>query len=87
MHVPLTPYSPIGQDCTAIPGVADLPVGLANVGSSAACQDTYYVLSRVSTHCISTHVHNSQPDVTAPEDNEFMQAIHYGLEHHPLQRN
>ena len=42
-----------------------------------------YVLSLEGTDCISMDAHNSQSDASE-EDDEFMQAMHYGLEHHPF---
>ena len=81
---PLTPHSPFGQDCTGIPGVADVAC------QSGKCRVWRcmpgYVLSLEGTHCISMDAHNSQSDASE-EDDEFMQAMHYGLEHRPLQRN
>ena len=83
---PLTPHSPIGQDCTAIPGVADVAC-MSGKCSVRRCMSGY-APSHDGTRCTSTHEHDSQPYVTMPEeDNEFVQAMRYGLEHHPLRRN
>ena len=42
-----------------------------------------YVRSQDRTECISQH-ENSQPHITTPEEEEYMDAIRYGLEHRPL---
>ena len=81
--LPLTPLSPIGEDCTALPGVADVSC-LSGECVVRRCMPGY-VLSRDRTHCVSTQTHTSQPHVSVPEDDdEYMQAIRYGLEHLPL---
>lgn len=73
---PLTPYSPIGQDCTAIPGVADVAC------QSGKCSVRHcmsgYVRSHDGSGCTPTHEHISQPYVTMPEE-ETLQVIRYGL--------
>jgi len=79
--LPLTPFSPIGQDCTALPGIADVSC-LCGECVIRRCMHGY-ALSRDGTHCISTQAHSSLPHIAVPEDDEeFMQAIRYGLEHH-----
>ena len=83
MRAPLTPFSPIGQDCTALPGVADV-FCLSGECVVRRCMPGY-TLSRDGTHCISTQAHSSPHHVTVPEnDEEYMQATRYGLEHRPL---
>ena len=84
--MPLTPYSPVGKDCTALPGVSDV-----------ACVDGECVVHRclrgyVPAHdgsgCILEHSKISQPDIAgAEEDLEFVPARIFGLEHVPLERN
>ncbi|KAH9170202.1 hypothetical protein EDB89DRAFT_1853721 [Lactarius sanguifluus] len=78
--LPLTPYSPIGQDCTAIPGVADVAC------HSGECMVRRclpgYVVSYDGTSCRSKHAHSH---VAIPEeDGEYAEAMRYGLEHRPL---
>ena len=81
--LPLTPFSPIGKDCTALPGVADVSC-LSGECVVRRCLSGY-ALSREGTSCISTQVHISQPHVTVPKDDEeYLQAMRYGLEHRPL---
>ena len=78
--LPLTPFSPIGQDCTAIPGVADVSC-LSGECVVHRCMPGYS-LSHDGTSCISTRVHGSHPHVPLPEeDEEYMQALRYALEH------
>ncbi|KAI0029562.1 hypothetical protein K488DRAFT_88599 [Vararia minispora EC-137] len=69
---PLTPYTPVGVDCTAVPGVADV-----------SCMDSSCVVHRCvagytrsadSTHCIAN---GSKKTLEIP-------AAEYGLEHVPL---
>ncbi|KAH8981203.1 hypothetical protein EDB86DRAFT_2813116, partial [Lactarius hatsudake] len=78
--LPLTPYSPIGQDCTAIPGVADVAC------HSGECMVRRclpgYVMSHDGTSCRSKHAHSHV--ATPEEDDEYVQAMRYGLEHRPL---
>lgn len=83
--LPLTPHSPIGKDCTAIPGVADVSC-ISGECVVERCMSGY-ALSRDGTHCTSTRI--SQPHVSVPEDenedeSKLMQAIRYGLKHLPL---
>ena len=77
--LPLTPLSPIGKDCSALPGVADVSC-LSGECVVRRCMSGYS-LSRDNTRCIPTRAHI--PYVTGPDD-ELMQAIRYGLEHLPL---
>ena len=76
--LPLTPLSPIGKDCSALPGVADVSC-LSGECVVRRCMSGYS-LSRDNTRCISTQAHVDEPE----DDDEFMQAIRYGLEHLPL---
>ncbi|KAH9051581.1 hypothetical protein EDB83DRAFT_2316717 [Lactarius deliciosus] len=78
--LPLTPYSPIGQDCTAIPGVADVAC------HSGECMVRRclpgYVVSRDGNSCTPKHAHSHV--ATQEKDDEYVQAMRYGLEHRPL---
>ncbi|KAH8987195.1 hypothetical protein EDB92DRAFT_1818040 [Lactarius akahatsu] len=80
--LPLTPYSPIGQDCTAIPGVADVAC------HSGECMVRRclpgYVVSDDGTSCRSKHSHSHSHVASPEEDGEYAEAVHYGLEHRPL---
>jgi len=71
--LPLTPYTPTGIDCTAIPGVADVSC------QSGACTVRRclpgYTTSADASHCLRN---NSDEDV------EDVSASQYGLEHVPL---
>ncbi|KAF8260047.1 hypothetical protein EI94DRAFT_1812253 [Lactarius quietus] len=81
--LPLTPYSPIGKDCTSIPGVADVSCQSGECIVHRCMPG--YVLSRDGTSCISTQAHISWPHVALPKnDYEYTQAMRYGLEHRPL---
>ncbi|KAN0135197.1 hypothetical protein V8E53_007088 [Lactarius tabidus] len=82
--LPLTPFSRIGQDCTALPGVADVSC-LSGECVVHRCMSGYS-LSRDGTHCVSAQAHISHPHVAVPEDDddEYMQALRYALEHRPL---
>ena len=78
---PLTPLSPIGKDCSVLPGVADVSC-LSGECVVGRCMPGH-PLSRDGTHCISTQEHISPPHVAVP-DEEYIQAIRYELEHRPL---
>ena len=79
---PLTPFSQIGQDCTALPGVADVSC-LSGDCVVHRCMPGY-ALSHDGTHCIP-QAHIFRPHATMPEDDEdYLQAMRYGLEHRPL---
>ncbi|KAN0135193.1 hypothetical protein V8E53_007084, partial [Lactarius tabidus] len=81
--LPLTPFSRIGQDCTALPGVADVSC-LSGECVVHRCMPGYSP-SRDGTHCVSAQAHSSQPHVAVPEDDEeYIQALRYALEHRPL---
>ncbi|KAN0135198.1 hypothetical protein V8E53_007089 [Lactarius tabidus] len=81
--LPLTPFSPIGQDCTALPGVADVSC-LSGECVVHRCMSGYS-LSRDGIHCVSAQAHISRPHISVAEDDEeYLQAMRYGLEHRPL---
>ncbi|KAI9439298.1 hypothetical protein H4582DRAFT_129825 [Lactarius indigo] len=80
--LPLTPYSPIGQDCTALPGVADVACHSGECVVRRCLPG--YVLSHDGTSCRSKHGHGHSHVAMAEEDEEYVQAMHYGLEHRPL---
>ncbi|KAI0300653.1 hypothetical protein B0F90DRAFT_1629408 [Multifurca ochricompacta] len=86
--LPLTPYSPIGKDCTALPGVADVSC-LSGQCIVHRCLPGH-VPTIDGTGCVSKHMTISHPHIADPDlDNEAesMPARLYGLEHVPLQRN
>jgi hypothetical protein len=69
---PLTPFSPIGQDCTALDGVADVSC-LSGECVVHRCMPGY-ALSRDGTHCIHAQAHISRPHGAVLEDDEeYMQ--------------
>ena len=72
---PLTAYSPIGKDCSTLPGVADVSC----MGGECIVHRCMpgYALAFDGTSCI----HISQPEFADLED---MPANAYGLEHVPL---
>ena len=78
---PLTAYSPIGRDCSTLPGVADVSC----LGGECIVNRCLpgYVLAFDGTSCIRKY-HLSQPQIFNPED---VPASAYGLEHVPLARN
>ncbi|KAI9439295.1 hypothetical protein H4582DRAFT_129530 [Lactarius indigo] len=78
--LPLTPYSPIGQDCTALPGVADVACHSGKCIVRRCLPG--YVVSHDGTSCRSKHGHSHV--ATPADDEEYMEAMHYGLEHRPL---
>ena len=81
--LPLTPFSPIGQDCTSLPGVAD--VSCLSGGCVVHRCMPGYSLSHDGSHCTPAQAHIPQPYISSPEDDEeYMQALRYGLEHRPL---
>ena len=80
--LPLTPYTPIGQDCTTLPGVADVSC-LAGECVVHRCLRGY-VPAHDGTHCVSKHSKISHTYV-AEDDGEL--AGVYGLEHVPLQKH
>ena len=81
--LPLTPFSPIGQDCTSLPGVADVSC-LSGECVIHRCMSGYS-LSRDGTRCTSTRSYGSHSHGPVSEDDEeYMQALRYGLEHRPL---
>jgi hypothetical protein len=78
---PLTAYSPIGRDCSALPGVADVSC----LGGECIVHRCLpgYVLAFDGTSCIRKH-HISHSQFVDPED---VPARVYGLEHVPLGRH
>jgi hypothetical protein len=82
--LPLTPYTPFGQDCTDLPGVADVAC-IAGECAVHRCLPGY-VRAHDGTHCVSKHgkVSESYGD---EDEAEFVPARVYGLEHVPLQKN
>jgi hypothetical protein len=82
--LPLTPYVPIGQDCSSLPGVADVAC-LAGECVVHRCLPGY-VIARDGTHCVSRHGMISQNSEYDEEEAESVPARVYGLEHVPLQK-
>lgn len=78
--LPLTPYSPLGEDCTSLPGVADVSC-LSGQCVVRRCLPGY-VVSHDGTGCIpKRHAHGSRPHVAAPEEEEeFVQGTRYGVQ-------
>ncbi|KAI0065204.1 hypothetical protein BV25DRAFT_1799239, partial [Artomyces pyxidatus] len=81
--LPLTPYTPLGTDCTALPGVADVSC-LSGSCLVRRCLPGY-TLAKDSSHCI----HGRTASVSSPFDlgakgNKNLPASEYGLEHVPL---
>ena len=78
---PLTAYSPIGKDCSTIPGVADVSC----LGGECVVQRCLpgYLLGLDGTSCIRKHS-ISQSQFSNPED---VPARVYGLEHVPFGGN
>ncbi|TFY64336.1 hypothetical protein EVG20_g5973 [Dentipellis fragilis] len=81
--IPLTPYTPFGVDCTAIPGVADVSC-LSGSCIVHRCLPGFMRTADAS-ECIRAHV--SSPAFAHKEsqmwENEIP-AMDYGLEHSPL---
>ena len=77
---PLTAYSPIGKDCSTLPGVADVSC----LGGECVVHRCFpgYVPALDSTSCICQH-HLAQSQLADAED---VPARVYGLEHVPLGR-
>ncbi|KAI0048159.1 hypothetical protein FA95DRAFT_1491411 [Auriscalpium vulgare] len=76
--LPLTPYTPVGIDCTALPGVADVS---CSTGSCVVFRClSGYKLARDSSHCIPNKTFS--PAVSGLDS--APPAIQYGLEHVPL---
>jgi hypothetical protein len=80
--LPLTPYTPIGQDCTTLPGVADVSC-LAGECVVHRCLRGY-VRAHDGTHCVSKDSRISHSYV-AEDEGELARV--YGLEHVPLQKH
>ncbi|KAH9974982.1 hypothetical protein BGW80DRAFT_1559459 [Lactifluus volemus] len=80
--MPLTPFTPIGQDCSSLPGVADVACIMGECAVSRCLPG--YVPAHDGTHCISKHrkISHSFGD---EDEVELAPAKAYGLEHIPLQ--
>jgi len=84
--LPLAQSSPVGRDCTAIRGVADVSC-LAGECVVRRCLKGY-TSSPDGTRCYPERSTTSKPVVTGPEiDLKLVPASVYGLEHVPLERN
>ncbi|KAH9956649.1 hypothetical protein BGW80DRAFT_1387324, partial [Lactifluus volemus] len=80
--LPLTPFTPIGQDCSSLPGVADVACIMGECAVRRCLPG--YVPAHDATHCISKHrkISHSFGD---EDEVELVPAKAYGLEHIPLQ--
>ena len=80
--LPLTPYTPIGTDCTALPGVADVEC----ISGSCVVQRCAkgYVPSWDGSECIHKLSSPQHHAVYAEWDEDDTPATRYGLEHVPL---
>ncbi|KAH9975013.1 hypothetical protein BGW80DRAFT_126310 [Lactifluus volemus] len=76
--LPLTPYVPIGQDCTSLPGVSDVAC-IAGECVVQRCLPGYSV-GRDGNHCVSRHGEHSEYD---EDEAESVPARVYGLKHVP----
>ncbi|KAH9966292.1 hypothetical protein BJV74DRAFT_954325 [Russula compacta] len=84
--LPLTPFSPIGIDCTELPGVADVAC-LSGKCMVQRCLPGY-TLAIDGTSCIPKHQRVSHSPLAGVKDIiEFEAARIFGLEHVPLERN
>ncbi|KAI9453933.1 hypothetical protein F5148DRAFT_985380 [Russula earlei] len=84
--LPLTPYSPIGTDCTTLPGVADVSC-ISGECVVHRCLHGY-THSRDGTSCVPKNVKIPPSHIPNVEnDIGFVPAGAYGLEHVPLDRN
>jgi hypothetical protein len=82
--LPLTPYVPIGQDCTSLPGVADVAC-IAGECVVHRCLPGY-ALAHDGSHCVSRHAKISQHSEYDEGEAESVPARVYGLEHVPLRK-
>jgi len=81
-NIPLTPYTPVGIDCTAIPGVADVS---CQTGECVVRRcETGYTPSPGGTHCIHNGSSRGSHSTSNKDDVEGIPASQYGLEHVPL---
>ena len=80
--LPLTPYTPIGQDCITLPGAADVSC-LAGECVVHRCLRGY-VCAHDGTHCVSKDSRISHSYV-AEDEGELARV--YGLECVPLQKH
>jgi hypothetical protein len=83
---PLTAYSPIGEDCSAIPGVADVACFSGECAVRRCLPGYAPALDGNSCTRKASHHRVSQPQF-ADADEEDVPARYYGLEHVPLGRN
>lgn len=77
--IPLTAYSPIGKDCSALPGVADVSC-LSGACVVRRCRPGY-VLALDGTSCIRKNSLSVSHLSYEDEDAEDMPATVLGLEH------
>jgi hypothetical protein len=82
---PLTAYSPIGEDCSTLPGVADVAC-LSGECAVRRCLPGY-VPAPDGTSCIHNKIHKHPISPYQVADVEDVPARVYGLEHVPLGRN
>jgi hypothetical protein len=80
--LPLTPYVPIGQDCTSLPGIADVAC-IAGECVVHRCLPGY-ALARDGNHCVSRQGKISHHSEYEEDKAESVPARVYGLEHVPL---
>ncbi|KAH9975017.1 hypothetical protein BGW80DRAFT_1225325 [Lactifluus volemus] len=79
--LPLTPYTPIGRDCTSLPGVADVAC-MAGECVVQRCLPGYSV-ARDGNHCVSKHGKHSEYD---EDEADSVPVRVYGFEHISLQK-
>jgi hypothetical protein len=82
--LPLTPYVPVGQDCTSLPGVADVAC-IAGECVVHRCLPGY-VVAHDGNHCVSRHGNISQHSEHDEDEAESVPARVYRLEHVPLRK-
>jgi len=83
--LPLSAYTPIGVDCTALPGVADVSCLSGRCVVHRCLRD--YVPALDGTRCNPEYPEISRPDIDGAADNiemEFVPARIFRLEHVPL---
>jgi hypothetical protein len=83
--LPLTPYVPIGQDCSSLSGVADVAC-IAGECVVHRCLPGYFP-ARDGNHCISRHGKTSQHSEYDEDEAESVPAKVYRLEHVPLRKH
>lgn len=84
--LPLTVYSPIGKDCSALPGVADVSC-LAGECVVHRCLPGYVPAPSGCVRKQHYHQHHHQHATVAAVEEEDVPARVYGLEHVPLARD